>query len=286
MNNGSAPGIIFVAGLARSGTTLVQTILTKSPMVFSFPETHYFEAVRSLGLYGESLDMEKIRQLGDELFRRNGVTKSDWQEVVNALHEREIENTSIKSLFFILIDVLRRKQKAKNNLIALEKTPGHVFDIDHIVKLFPSAKILLLRRNPRDYANSISQCSWAPSTIDGIAKLWCETVLQVNDLSSRYHKKILVVDYEDVIETPQYSVEIMFDFLGLKFNKAYLENLSQTASELISDEETTWKDKNLSFDSIQSVDSPLRLTTVERFKIAMRVLPKVSQLYGFKRFRV
>jgi hypothetical protein len=170
------PPSIFVAGLARSGTTLFQSIFCRHPNVFSFPETHFFEAVNHLLLFDRQLTLADLESLGAEIIRRDGFDKDFWLDLKKRVSNECLENLNLNSVFLCLIETYRSRLSKNATSIALEKTPGHVFQLSSIIKMFPDSRVFLLRRNPRDYANSIAKCSWGPGNIDQIATLWSQTI--------------------------------------------------------------------------------------------------------------
>src|SRR5689334_3316709 len=118
---------IFVVGCPRSGTTLVQCILSASSQAFSLPETHFFSYVLP-GLGGDPNQM---------------LEASDLAEVRAAL-EREA-NLSLPADIYrpgtaldVFVNIVEHYRPSAD-LRAVEKTPRHVLHLPTIAACFPDA---------------------------------------------------------------------------------------------------------------------------------------------------
>ena len=75
MKNSESKKAVFIIGSARSGTTLLQSMLASHPEVYSFPETHFFRGtipkfsfLRWLKFYGEKDKIQRIpNRLGNTI---------------------------------------------------------------------------------------------------------------------------------------------------------------------------------------------------------------------------
>src|SRR5262249_28338226 len=116
---------VFVVGCPRSGTTLVQCILSASSHAFSLPETHFFSEVAP-----------------DLLGRPD----------LSALDE-----------FIEQVEAHRPDTDTARTLRAVEKTPRHVLHLDTIDACFPDALFINVVRDPIDVASSLRGVPWEPS---------------------------------------------------------------------------------------------------------------------------
>ena len=284
-NEHSDRPIIFVAGLARSGTTLFQSIFCRHPTVFSFPETHFFESVGELSLYGESLTARTLEMLGEDLINRGGVTHEEWSAVRTLFEHTRSASAQVEQLFWCLIEFHRKPVDGRDLDIPLEKTPGHVFQLEHLLKRFPGACFFLLRRNPRDYANSISKCAWAPASLAGVGSLWSDTVRLIDHFSRSNPRRVMVVDYEELIKRPENVMEACFEHAGLEFQPCYLTGLRETGPALVRPAEKTWKERNLSQDSVRRSSSVLDLSLRQRLRLMLSVDPSALRRYRLRHLR-
>ena len=185
---------IFVMGLARSGTTLVEQILVSHSKVKDGGELNLFrQAVRSLG--GYSFDHARSFAEG----RDPGT--DPWEGVANTyLH-------------------LLEERFGKGGHI-VDKTLNHSRFLGLITHILPQAKIVWVRRTPEDTAWSCyktyftSGLNWTFS-LDGIARYFkAEDVLFAHwraQLGDRVH----VVQYEDLVQSPQTVIPDLLAHCGL-----------------------------------------------------------------------
>jgi len=284
-NQQTARPMIFVAGLARSGTTLFQTIFSRHPRVFSFPETHFFEAVASLRLFDRQLDPLALDLLGAELIRRDGLDAEEWGAIRSNLTALGCSKISVDIVFNTIVKYYQDKTPHQPTDYALEKTPGHVFQLDRILLLYPEAHVFLLQRNLRDYANSISKVSWGPGTIQGIGALWSETIKMIDSFAQQVPEKVTVVDYEQLVEKPGMMMAKCFERAGLEFRNEYLENLSAAGEHLVKRSEMLWKSHNLQHDTVANRKEPSELSLRQRIRLILAVRPVSMWRYKLRSLR-
>lgn len=125
-----SPRPVFVLGMPRSGTTLVEQILSAHPDVHG---------------YGELTDLGRIAK---EMPQRIGSVQR-WPEVAGALHPETVRaaaNDYLNSL---------QERYATSAARLVDKAPTNFFHIGLIAMLFPKAVIVWCRRDPRDICTSI-----------------------------------------------------------------------------------------------------------------------------------
>jgi tetratricopeptide (TPR) repeat protein len=127
---------IFIIGLPRSGSTLIETMISNAKHnVISLGETSIFNT-------------EIINLIKDQIFKEN----------FNS--ENELLNIDIKKL---KQNILHRYEdyfsKNEKNLFFVDKSLENFFNIEIILKIFPNAKFINCKRNYNDNAmRFISQC--------------------------------------------------------------------------------------------------------------------------------
>lgn len=113
--------VVFVVGSPRSGTTILENILSYHPLVAEWYEPYYIW--RSYFPYGES-EVWKWEHLNRDVIQK-------------------------------IRDEFGRYRKLLRKPIVLDKSPGHVFNLEIIDWIFPEAKWIHIFRDGRDVTLSI-----------------------------------------------------------------------------------------------------------------------------------
>jgi hypothetical protein len=106
-----------------------------------------------------------------------------------------------------------------------DKTPGYVTQIDELAGMFPDAKFIHIIRDGRDVAMSyLAREEWGPATMGEAALYWRSRVGRGRAAgrhlgADRYRE----VRYEDMVEDPEETTQILCRFLGLEYDVAMME---------------------------------------------------------------
>jgi len=236
------PGInmqrIFVVGMARSGTTLVQSILNAHSRVLSYPETHFLsksiwlpKTMRWLPIRKSGIDNanDTLKRLGikAKISNRIWISKKAW----------------IKKVF----SFLDRDAYSRGFEIWVEKTPLHLLYIDILSRSFPEARFVHVIRNPIHTINSLVKASrkhpvyFAQDSINkAIERYKRDLAISYKYINNRNH---YWVNYESLILAPKKEIKKLCQFLRLEFEPA-MKNFETSASKLIYPEER-WKMNNV-----------------------------------------
>ncbi len=203
-NPAGGKGAVFVLGAPRSGTTLVEQILTTAAGVTATGE-HMLMRVASLPLASmEPPDMERA----DQLARR------DWQQMAQAY-----------------LNGVRRRFSAGKRFTDKSLLNHNYAGLAAV--LLPEARFIWLRRDPRDVAWScfrsrISGNQWAQRLEDCLAYLrglddLCQHWLEV------LGERITVLDYETLVTEPDTGTAALFSHAGLE-RPAHWQEFHRSAS--------------------------------------------------------
>ena len=83
-----------------------------------------------------------------------------------------------------------------------EDTPGNIFNIDFLIKLFPNAKFIHVMRNPVGVAYSMHRMVWGPKNLVQTCDLLEELYRRLIDIHKRYssHSQYCFIRLEDLVE--------------------------------------------------------------------------------------
>jgi tetratricopeptide (TPR) repeat protein len=196
---------IFILGLTRSGSTLIEQILASHSEVEGTQELADIQRI-VMTLRGGATDPENPRypgvlaELGPEDFRKFG--------------ERFMADTRI----------YRRKPRP----FFIDKLPDNFRDIGLIHLMLPNAKIIDARREPMAccFGNLKQLFSGGQEfsySIGDIAHYYRNYLELMRHWSEALPGRILTVQYEDMVEDLEGNVRRILDFCGLRFEPACLE---------------------------------------------------------------
>lgn len=193
--------VIFVVGMPRSGTTLVEQILAAHPDVEGASELPDLAAVI------------------DDESRRVGAPFPEW--VVTA-EEADWERLGMD---YLARTVRWRRDRPRFT----DKLPDNWTRIDAIRRMLPGAAVVDCRRDPLETCWSCYKQLFAPGRADysyDFAELaaYFNTYLSFTDDSAkRYSESVRTQHYESLIADPPTQIAALLDFCGLPFDAACLD---------------------------------------------------------------
>jgi tetratricopeptide (TPR) repeat protein len=194
--DGAAAGHVFLLGYPRSGTTLVENILASAAEVVALEERDTLAD-------------------SDEVLVRNDGSMPDLDALDDALLAR------LRSGYWARVRAMAGEVEGK---VFVDMNPFNGTKLPIIARLFPEARILIMRRDPRDVVLSCFRINFTPSAATFAFSDLDETALHYDALMSLteqcrerlplafhevwYHR--LVADFEP-------TVRAMADFVGLEW---------------------------------------------------------------------
>ncbi len=101
-----------------------------------------------------------------------------------------------------------------------EKTPEHTGRLAHIREVFPEAKIIVLYRDGRDVASSLTRMPWMSSDLYVNFVIWLYYHWVVQNVKNSRWPNLFFVKYEDVVGNPRRVFRDVLDFLELPYEPA------------------------------------------------------------------
>jgi tetratricopeptide (TPR) repeat protein len=194
---------IFVIGIQRSGSTLVEQILDSHPNIEGTAELTAMPSI--------------LREQGDIAHRRGISFNEHFRRMsgaeARALGEKYIERTSV----YRLTDKPHFTDKMPNNWIYAGA----------IRKVLPNAKIVDVRRHPLDCCFSNWKQLYGSGlehsySMENMARYYADYVRLMQVMDKLQPGKIHRVTYEHLVEDTEGEVRRLLDYLGLPFDEACL----------------------------------------------------------------
>lgn len=200
----TAPDPVFILGLPRAGSTLLEQILASHSQVEGTMELPDIPAIA----------MREAKKAGGEL--------RDWPDAVTAmpadrfaeLGEEYLERTRI--------------QRKTGKPFFIDKLPNNWSYAGFIHLILPNAKIIDARRHPMDCCFSNFRQHFAKGqgfsySLDHIGRYYADYVRAMDHYDRALPGRIHRVIHEDLLENPEAVVRGLLDYLGLPFEEACLE---------------------------------------------------------------
>jgi hypothetical protein len=225
---------VFIVGMPRSGTTLIQGILCNTKRYFPMPETHFF--VRA----AYKLPEKNLTNKNRKRIRRKLIKKSKFKidlEFPGYL-------TTQKDIFEYLVD--RFNPDGAHTF--LEKTPRHVFFYSKILEYYPDSKFICMIREPKNVVSS--QLTNSPKENKSVIRL----SLLYNKIANviltiKEHDNVLLIKYEKLTGHTEPTFKNICKFLNISYDAKLIENVA-APPEIVSPHEF-WKYKNIYQEKIQ-----------------------------------
>jgi hypothetical protein len=276
------PEACFVAGSGKSGTTLLMALLDGHPQILSFPEeTAYFPTVvRKLAKRPRREQAEYLMERAESrlLFERNAARHGNRD--YSAFPRTEFRKLFLQfaseperqseDLLSILMDAYATVvgRTAGEIRCWIEKTPANRWCVPEIRSRYPSAKILVMLRDPRAITAAFLQRQKEKAdksfSLYLCVKHWMEAAKLAVRLSG--DPGVLLLRFEDLVSDPGAQMSGVCSFLNVDFSDVTTIPTkagrpwsgNSTSKEKFSGVDTApisnWK-KFLTFDEVRFVES-------------------------------
>ena len=203
----------FICSLPRSGTTLLSVMLNNHPDIYCPPEPWIMFALEALGSTHAAHPADA------------GLIGAAFQAFLTPAER-------VAPVRNLALDLYAAKLRGTGKKLLIDKTPRYFLIAPFIRTLFPTAKLLVLVRNPFDVAASYKN-SWGIN-LPAEIKRQADTahaldlvlgVERVARLAAEKHRCTYVLRYEDLVADAAGQLRAILEFLGLEYHEG-LERFS------------------------------------------------------------
>jgi len=194
------PDPIFVLGMPRSGSTLVDQIISSHSKVDGTQE------------------LPNIIKIAAEL---NNDKQNSYPEVLKELNDLKISKLGK--------DYISETTWARDNApFFIDKMPNNFIHIGLIKTILPNAKIIDTRRDPMDTCFSCFKQFFARGqlftySMEDLGNYYTDYIRAMNHWHKVYGKDIFTVHYDDVINKTEETIRELIDYCNLPFEQECLE---------------------------------------------------------------
>ena len=193
---------VFIVGMYRSGTTLLEQIVSCHSLVCGAGEL--------IDMMGYALTLpERIGSKQDYPRCLDGLT----QDVVDEIADRHLRK--LRSLV------------SKDEACVTDKMPLNYLHLGWIKLLLPQAIIIHCRRDPLDtcfscYANSFSSMQGFTTDLDELGRIYLQYVRLMSHWRDELEIPMLEVEYEELVHNQEAVSRQVIAYLGLDWEEACL----------------------------------------------------------------
>ncbi len=230
---------IFVCGVGRSGTSLLQSMLDAHPALALPPETHFFRryvAPRRARARHERGGAARFRAVlaGDADFARAGLAPRD------VAPDGPLD---LRACYARLLSLYAARQGKPR---AGDKDPRNLDCLAALFDAFPDAWVLHVVRDPRDVLLSRTKAAWSAARPWWLHALVCREQLRRGRALGRrlFGPRCLEVRYEELIGAPEETLRRVAAHVELDYDDAML-SFARSAARLVDERELAWKRETL-----------------------------------------
>jgi len=254
---------IFIVGYPRSGTTLLQALLSTQKDFISFPETHFFSTLIS-SIHTDNNDNIVNKDCINEILQKNIKFINEWKDTIVYKTLYQNNHVNLKKLFESIVKHYINNSKQ----VWIEKTPNHIYMIDIIKYYYPKAKFLFILRNPINaiYSRKRKLPHDKMRSLELLSQYWINAIVAYENFKYLYPNQIKLIKYEDLAKNHTRIVQELESFINFKTDTNLLENYN-TELNTISHSWEIWKNNNnnkieLQIDYSLNKDDYQKITTI------------------------
>jgi LPS sulfotransferase NodH len=205
--------MLFVIGSPRSGTTMMERMLSSHSMILGGPEPHLLTPLAHLGVWAK---VDKAPY--------DHVLAAEAQKLyVSQLPNKEQDYWDACRAYCDVI--YGRLLSTSDRKICLDKTPANALILPFMTKVFPDAKYVVLTRHPlaafSSFANSFFDGDYAAAqSYNPLLNRYVPAMaafLRQTDVS------LIHVRYEDLVKAPEDWMAKVCEYIGVPFEPAMIE---------------------------------------------------------------
>ena len=186
--------LIFIVGMPRSGTSLIEQIISSHSNVFGGGELPFLSNI----IHKEILNNKKL----------NTIKNNDLKDLIKIAQEQYISKISN-------ID--------SSNKVFIDKAPLNFKYIGFIKKMFPNSKIINCNRNPIDicwsnYKNFFSGTLPFSNNLNNLASYYSLYQNYIEFWKKLFPDAVYNIVYENLVENPKEEIKNLLNFCDLEWD--------------------------------------------------------------------
>ena len=240
---------IFVIGVGRSGTSLLQSMIGSNDQVWALPETGFLRRLAFSGAIDKAYKKGGADQVltlmqSDSKVQRFGLSMDRLKDCIELAVESTVGTLGIR----VYTELVRSHASASKDgtLYILDKDPRLIEYLSVLDTCFPRCRIISILRDPRDVLSSKKKAAWSArsSSWKHVFANRVQFMLERSAIESLASAVRSELRYEDLLSRPEASLLAVCTEVGICYEVSML-NFSREASLLVNPEEMQWKKETL-----------------------------------------
>jgi hypothetical protein len=256
----------FIVGCDRSGTSLLRSILNRSPALAIAPETHF---LRRLSTTGRSRELSRFQPLADDarvtalagyLYRGSRRWHAAyWEWLRRSIPEETFTRRLLEAprtepaIFALLLELWAESEPGKADALLGEKTPAHLYSVPELLAWYPAARVVHILRDPRAIvASKVEKVRrrgregperLVPRPVRGLVRPFTSAIETAHvlrewrdaaTLDERYRAtypgRYRLVRFEDLVREPEATIRVVCAHLGVPYDDALVSGVELVGS--------------------------------------------------------
>ena len=211
---------LFIVGAGRSGTSLLRNLVRSCDGVYLPPdETQFIPAYLEL-VERRAATKALVSLVEHTAFCRNMRRRGLWPSRSDLMRVFEDPDPSVA--IPRLMTELASYEGLGPPAIWGDKTPRYIFFLKRLRESFPSARFIIIVRDPRDAVLSMRE-AWGRSLGRG-ATVWREASRIADwEVHSKQSPDTMLIHYEDIAVKPEKTMQDVSKWLGVNFSPTSIE---------------------------------------------------------------
>jgi Sulfotransferase family len=227
---------VFIVGNDRSGTTMLRLIVDRGPEAAIPPESMFLTDFAAAFEAGGPRDADAAQRLMAQVWEHPKVRLWGLPRAAPAV---PAALDPLDAYRFIVAAPFEAYAERHGKPRWGDKTPHYVHHVQHLLRVFPSARFVVLVRDGRDVALSLRRMPFGPNNAWAAAQWWARGIRAGLEAEREHPGSVRTVRYEDIASDPETELPRLCAFLGLRFTTDMLA-LEKTDPELIVPDQRAW----------------------------------------------
>ena len=196
---------IFITGLPRSGTTLIEQMISNHPKVFGAGELKFIAKIKN-----------KFGLVEEDYIKKDNLNSS--KELLKILNKKNIELMGREYIKKINHHI------SETNLFITDKMPSNYMNLGLINLILPSSKIIHIKKDMMDICFSLFSVKFQKGheftyNLKYIIEMYKNYENIMNHWKKVLPNKIYIIEYKNLIENTEKEIRKILDFCELEFNE-------------------------------------------------------------------